>query len=81
MSIEKVVDKYLASARGQQVIKVMAPAFVEVVRQQTQAEFGERCEDFEAGCAVCEAWAHFDRFTSDRGSGAHCQGAFGRGAT
>lgn len=31
------------------------------IEQACLAEFGERCPDFEPGCATCEGWLQFDR--------------------
>ena len=38
------------------------------------AEFGERCPDFEPECCVCQAWQTFDRQarTLARGKGWRC---------
>lgn len=36
-----------------------------LVEQAITAHWGERCDDYEQGCPVCDAWREYDNLVTD----------------
>ena len=36
-----------------------------LIEQAIESYWGERCDDYEEGCVVCEAWREYDNLVTD----------------
>lgn len=53
--------RLIAAARGETIRQ----DGLALLRDAVTEYYGERCEDYEPGCACCDAWAALDRMESD----------------